>query len=596
MPTIIDSFVVNLGLNSKDLQTKGPAATKQLSDIETQGKKATKSVSDLSQGFLKLFAVIGGSLALKTFVSDFIDTNAQLERFSRNIGLSVPTISAWGNAVEEMGGSAKDAQGTLDMLSRAQTDLLLTGTSSLIPYLSMLGIALADVTGKARPVDEVLLDLSDRFSRIDRTTANNLGRMMGIDQNTLNLLLQGRKEVELTIQRQKDFRAASKEQTAEAAKLQKAIIGLKQDFVAFGRDLLMQASPAIEYVLQKLKDFVSWAKDNKEFIKDFLTIMAAELAAVGLAVIPFSLLVVSVLALSAALALLYQDYQTWQRGGNSFIDWQIWLDRVNAVKDAIKALSVEIDNMAKKATGLLDKIPGYAAFDKWFTNKDDANKVATATSNAVSSAGTGIASAVGAQSSSRYVQKWFEDHGWSAAQAAAITANLKSENSKFDPKQTGDKGTAIGVAQWHPDRQADFKALFGKDIGNASLEEQLAFVNYELTQGSRKSAGDALHNTNDTRAGAEIVSRRYESPKDADGAARLRGDMAVALMGTRGASSGLAGAGSGSGAAGNVDQSKTVNTGDIKIYTQATDAEGIAGDIGQSMNYLLTSQANGGLR
>lgn len=36
------------------------------------------------------------------------------------------------------------------------------------------------------------------------------------------------------------------------------------------------------------------------------------------------------------------------------------------------------------------------------------------------------------------------------------------------------------------------------------------------------------------------------------------------------------------------------NIGEIKVYTQATDAEGIAKDIGASMDFLKTSQANYG--
>jgi hypothetical protein len=35
--------------------------------------------------------------------------------------------------------------------------------------------------------------------------------------------------------------------------------------------------------------------------------------------------------------------------------------------------------------------------------------------------------------------------------------------------------------------------------------------------------------------------------------------------------------------------------GEIKVYTAATDANGIAKDMGKSMDYLFTSQANYGL-
>ena len=45
------------------------------------------------------------------------------------------------------------------------------------------------------------------------------------------------------------------------------------------------------------------------------------------------------------------------------------------------------------------------------------------------------------------------------------------------------------------------------------------------------------------------------------------------------------------------DVSKSVEThiGEVKVYTAATDAKGIASDMGKSLDYLFTSQANYGL-
>lgn len=163
------------------------------------------------------------------------------------------------------------------MLSMAQTDLMLTGQSSLIPYFSALGVSLADAEGKAKPVNDILLDLSDRFSRMDRTTANNMGRMMGIDQGTMQLLLKGRGEVELTIARQKEYGAVTKQQAEEASRLRNAMISSRQSFEAFGRELLSAATPALEKMFAIFADFGAWMRDNKEFVQTFLTIMAAGL-------------------------------------------------------------------------------------------------------------------------------------------------------------------------------------------------------------------------------------------------------------------------------------------------------------------------------
>lgn len=145
----------------------------------------------------------------------------------------------------------------MDMLSKSQTELQLTGQSSLIPYFSSLGMSLADTQGKARPVNDLLLDLSDRFSKMDRTTANNMGRMMGIDQGTMQLLLKGRSEVELMIARQKEYGAVTKQQAEEASRLKRAMVEIRQSFEAFGRELLSAATPALEKMFAIFSDFGS---------------------------------------------------------------------------------------------------------------------------------------------------------------------------------------------------------------------------------------------------------------------------------------------------------------------------------------------------
>jgi hypothetical protein len=45
----------------------------------------------------------------------------------------------------------------------------------------------------------------------------------------------------------------------------------------------------------------------------------------------------------------------------------------------------------------------------------------------------------------------------------------------------------------------------------------------------------------------------------------------------------------------NIDRSVKTQIGEINIKTQATDAKGIADDMGHSLDYLFASQANVGL-
>lgn len=125
---------------------------------------------------------------------------------------------------------------------------------------------------------------------------------------------------------------------------------------------------------------------------------------------------------------------------------------------------------------------------------------------------------------------YFVSQGWSKEQAAGIAANLSRE-SNFNPRAVGDNGAAFGVGQWHPDRQAAFKEQFGKDIRESTLEEQLAFVQFELTKGSRQFAGRLLRKAGSAEEAGAAISRYYEAPGNADGEATRRAQLARQLLG-----------------------------------------------------------------
>lgn len=110
--------------------------------------------------------------------------------------------------------------------------------------------------------------------------------------------------------------------------------------------------------------------------------------------------------------------------------------------------------------------------------------------------------------------------GWTREQAIGIAANLQRESSG-NIAAVGDKGTAYGLAQWHPDRQAQFAKLFGHDIRASTRAEQLQFVNWEL-RNSESGAGRALAGATTAEEAARIVSSQYERPgaRVAEAAAR----------------------------------------------------------------------------
>jgi LysM repeat protein len=106
---------------------------------------------------------------------------------------------------------------------------------------------------------------------------------------------------------------------------------------------------------------------------------------------------------------------------------------------------------------------------------------------------------------------YFESQGWTHAQAAGIVGNLQAE-SGVDPNRGQDGGgPGYGLAQWEGPRQAAFKAWAGHDIHQSTFQEQLQFIQHELTT-TESGAGNALKGATTATQAATIVCNKYERP------------------------------------------------------------------------------------
>lgn len=126
--------------------------------------------------------------------------------------------------------------------------------------------------------------------------------------------------------------------------------------------------------------------------------------------------------------------------------------------------------------------------------------------------------------------EFFTGQGWSRAQAAGIVGNLWSESRvKHDQAQYGG-GPGYGIAQWEGPRQADFAQWAGHDIRDSTMQEQLEFIQYELTN-TESAVGNALRNATTADQAARIVMTRYERPADqSEGAQRGRANVAQEIF------------------------------------------------------------------
>lgn len=103
---------------------------------------------------------------------------------------------------------------------------------------------------------------------------------------------------------------------------------------------------------------------------------------------------------------------------------------------------------------------------------------------------------------------FFLAQGWSEHQAAGIVGNLQVE---CGPAFTCSNGSG-GIAQWRGDRVSRFRQIFGYSFSSASLQDQLAYIQWELTHPDSpwKESGFILRNARDEISAASLFDQHYE--------------------------------------------------------------------------------------
>lgn len=115
---------------------------------------------------------------------------------------------------------------------------------------------------------------------------------------------------------------------------------------------------------------------------------------------------------------------------------------------------------------------------------------------------------------------FFMSKGRTKAQAEGIADGINAESGydfTNDPRKHGRTENAYGLAQWQVPRQKNFAKWAGHDIHSSTFDEQLEFMNYELTKGLEQKAGAALSNTKTREEARASWRENFERPAGSGG-------------------------------------------------------------------------------
>lgn len=365
-----------------------------------------KQMQDAMGGVeLKAAALKGALLALATgAVVAVRQTASELDKLyfsSQRIGASVTNINAYGNAIAQLGGSAEGAVGSLESLAEKMRNS--PGYEGMI---NSLGVQTKDANGAVRDRVEVMKDLSGVLSKMPAYQANAYANSLGIDQNTLLAMRDGKfvssmekyQKIQKELGMNDDLAKSGNEFMTEyrdltmmtktgfqvivmqAGKALIPILRLLNQMLQAGISAFSQLNPQIKEGLAVGLRFAMLAVIFGGFFKvfgmifKFIPMLKGFIGLLKLFRLAFLASPIGIiLALASALYLLYDDYKTWKEGGKSLIDWSKWTNGIDKIIAKIKDFLAMLEKVKDKVVNFVQKIisdPVEAVQDVVETAKD----------------------------------------------------------------------------------------------------------------------------------------------------------------------------------------------------------------------------------
>lgn len=266
MATIIDALLVTIGLDptafkkgAKEVEVAqaklGKGAAKGQSEADKAAKSAAENMAKFRNEILRTAAALVGLNAIKSFVSSVTGSDSALGRMANNLDTNVGSLSNWENAARLAGGSAEGMAGDMRGLVQTVQRFSLTGEGGeSLKYFRALGVNVADAHGKMRDMGEVMLDLADKFKGMDPAKAQALGAGLGLSENTINLLEQGRAGVQAYLDAAAQANTRTAEDVKNAQERQQAWLLLTETFKRLATDVLNVVSPALVGLMNLIRE------------------------------------------------------------------------------------------------------------------------------------------------------------------------------------------------------------------------------------------------------------------------------------------------------------------------------------------------------
>ncbi|MBG2953859.1 hypothetical protein I4623_12670 [Proteus mirabilis] len=294
--------------------------------------KATSSLA----GFLGRMAGMVGIGLTVGGIASFIQTTAEevntLSQSAEALELPVEDVDAFGKVITSMGGDAQGARDSLMDMSESIGEALQDTSSGKADVFKSLNISLKDMKGESIGAMEGIYRLSDAVQGMSKEEAVFRIKEVGITDNKIvESILRGRKELEELTKKQKENGVVTKELALQSQKYKEVTGGLKTVFSSVMMSIMNSALPALTKVLSWVQTFVKFCQENKNLLIGFFSAiglavalyyvppMLAAASATLAATWPIIAIIAIIALLAMAFAIVYDDIMNFIDGNDSMI-------------------------------------------------------------------------------------------------------------------------------------------------------------------------------------------------------------------------------------------------------------------------------------
>lgn len=261
----VGTLWVELGLNTTGFG-------RSLSDIDKATKQIGTAIADVGKKMTIAGAAITGALGL--VIKRTSDLGHEFFEMSEKTGISAETLSALKLAADTSGTSIGNVSRGLRFLSDEMVKTSTAGDKSKT-VLGLLGIQAVDSEGQMRPLNDVLLDVADRFSRMEdgaikvKTAVELFGRA---GMELIPFLNLGKKGLEENIEAAKKLGIVFTDEDAKSCNdFHDSITKLQLAFGGVFKQIAMEMIPALKGFAEKAADaignVIDWSKKNPALVE-----------------------------------------------------------------------------------------------------------------------------------------------------------------------------------------------------------------------------------------------------------------------------------------------------------------------------------------